>query len=121
MIFFSQMPLNYHKWLSNTRPSKKFRMSYLDIFIYFGGRVLFCTTLIRSQFRGTCAGLSEKPFLQNIEILAMSHFVILFYNSKFAPERAQKSSQTFFSILLRNSVKSVWISKATRVYPMLKC
>ena len=104
---FSQMPLNYHKWLSKKRPSKKFRMSYLDIFIYFGGRVLFCTTLIRSQFRGTCAGLSKNPSLQNFYILAMSHFIILFYNSKFAPERAQTSSQTFFSILLRNSVHCV--------------
>ena len=101
---FSQMPLNYHKWLSKTRPSKKFRMSYLDIFIYFGGRVLFCTTLIRSQFWGTRVGLSRKPFLQKFELLAVSHFVILFYNRKFAPERAQNGFQTFFSILLRSSV-----------------
>ena len=101
---FSQMPLNYHKWLSKTRPSKKFRMSYLDIFIYFGGRVLFCTTLICRQFWGICAGLSKKPFLQKFEILAVFHFVVLFYNRKFAPERAQNGSQTFFSILLRSSV-----------------
>ena len=106
---FSRMPLSYHKWLPKTRPSKKFRMSYLDIFIYFGGRVLFRTSLNCRQFWDICAGLSKKPFLQKFEILAVSHFVILFYSRKFAPKRAQNGAQTFFSILLCNSVCSKWV------------